>query len=71
MGTGEATIETGEVLRDGESVLLLLPARSDGPHVREIIGSFATVTAVADGNFTAKLVDASDEFAAALKRVPV
>ena len=64
----EATIETGEVLRNGEPVLLLLPAQSEGAHVREIVGSFATVTAVTDAGFTAKLVDASDEFVESLAR---
>ncbi len=68
-GEGVIAIETAEKLRQGEPLLVLLPARSDGAHVREIVGSFAEVMQPVDSGFTARFIDASDEFLTALKRV--
>ena len=71
VGANEVTVGTVEVLRDGEQILLLLPTRSDGVHVREIVGSSATVIAVMETGFTAKLVNASAGFIRSLMRAPV
>ncbi|MEZ0313881.1 MAG: PilZ domain-containing protein [Myxococcota bacterium] len=68
-GEGVIAIETPEKLRKGEPLLVLLPARSDGAHVREIVGSFAEVMSPVNTGFTARFIDASDEFMTALNRV--
>lgn len=68
-GEGVIAINTTERLKAGEAILVLLPARSDGAHVREIVGSFAEVLNALDDGFVARFIDASDEFETALRRV--
>jgi hypothetical protein len=68
-GEGVIAIETAESLKAGEHILVLLPARSDGAHVREIVGSFAEVMQPVENGFTARFIDASQEFLDALSRV--
>lgn len=65
----EVTIEASEMPDASELLVLLVPARTEGAHVREIIGATATVTAIAAPRFKAALNDASSEFVTAASRV--
>jgi hypothetical protein len=71
IGAGErdVTIEADEIPEVGEAVVVLVPARSDGLHVREIIGTTATVSTVDARTFTAALKDPGEEFMEAARRV--
>ena len=66
---GEVTIEADEMPSDGEALVVLLPARSEGTHVREIIGAVAVVNGIDAPRFTASLKEPNDDFVSAAQRI--
>ncbi len=68
-GDGVIAIDTEERVTPGEPIVVLLPSRSEGEHVREIVGSFAEVLTSIDSGFVARIIDPSEEFMRAFESV--